>query len=362
MDDLGIGGRLTLPTDPAGTIPGPVDLLSGRCANVPETKEKIAAVVVTYNRKDLLGECLDSLLSQSFPPDALYIIDNHSTDGTYESLLANELISPIESASDEPAESVRPVTDLPDRRLEVRYVRMNENTGGAGGFHEGMKRAVDAGFDWLWVMDDDLRAAPDALEVLVRKKEGLKADGDGSCLLNSLVLSKDQADQDRLAFPLQELSAGGGPKIGVYHWRLSEVRDQVHDGLYRWICPFNGTLIPARAIREVGLPNREFFIKGDEKDFLWRAAGKFNLYTVVDSRVFHPQPQSGVFDWKQYYQIRNMLIVNGHFRFTILRNVKLIVVGVLRGLRHGRPGLALVLRAVRDGLTGRLGRRGDLPA
>ena len=362
MDDLGIGGRLTLPTDLAGTIRGPADLLSGRCANVPESEEKIAAVVVTYDRKDLLGECLDSLLGQSFPPDALYIIDNHSTDGTYESLLAKELISPIESASNEPAESVRPVTGLPGRRLEVRYVRMPENTGGAGGFHEGMKRAVDTGFDWLWVMDDDLLAAPDALEVLVRKKEGLEAAGDGSFLLNSLVLSKGHANQDRLAFPLQELSAGGSPKIGVYHWRLSEVRDRVHDGLYRWICPFNGTLIPARVIREIGLPNSEFFIKGDEKDFLWRAAGRFNLYTVVDSRVFHPQPQNDAFDWKQYYQIRNMLIVNRHFRFTVLRNLKLIVVGLLWGLRHGRPGLALVLRAIRDGLARRLGKRGDLSA
>ncbi len=329
---------------------------------MPESEEKIAAVVVTYNRKDLLGECLDSLLRQSHPLDALYVLDNHSTDGTYESLLARELIAPIESANDEPVESVRPVTGLPGRRLEVRYVRMPENTGGAGGFHEGMKRAVDAGFDWLWVMDDDLLAAADALEVLLRKKEGLEAIQDDSFLLNSLVLSKEQADQDRLGFPLQELSAGGSPRLGVYHWRLSEVRDQVRDGLYRWICPFNGTLIPARAIREIGLPNREFFIKGDEKDFLWRAARKFNLYTVVDSRVFHPEPPNNAFDWKQYYQIRNMLIVNRHFNFPVLRNLKLIVVGLLRGLQHGRPGLALVLRAIRDGLTGRLGKRGDVPA
>ncbi len=341
---------------------GQSNLLSGRCANVPDSEEKTVAVVVTYNRKDQLGECLDSLLGQSLPPDALYIIDNHSTDGTYESLLARELIASVESASDEPAESVRPVTSFSGRRLEVRYVHMPQNTGGAGGFHEGMKRAIGAGFDWLWVMDDDLRAAADAFEVLVRKKECLQAAGDSAFLLNSLVLSKDQKDQDRLAFPLQELSAGGSPRLGVYHWRLSEVRDRVHDGLYRWICPFNGTLIPARAIREIGLPNREFFIKGDEKDFLWRAARKFNLYTAVDSRVFHPQPRSEAFDWKQYYRIRNMLIVNRHFNFPVLRNLKLIVVGLLRGLGHGRPGLALVLRAIRDGLTGRLGKRGDLPA
>src|SRR5512138_1855971 len=52
----------------------------GWCLNVSQIQEKIAAVVVTYNRRDLLGQCLDSLLGQSRPLDALYIIDNHSTD------------------------------------------------------------------------------------------------------------------------------------------------------------------------------------------------------------------------------------------------------------------------------------------
>ena len=45
-------------------------------------KEKIAAVVVTYNRKELLFQCLDALLKQTYPLDAIYIIDNASTDGT----------------------------------------------------------------------------------------------------------------------------------------------------------------------------------------------------------------------------------------------------------------------------------------
>ena len=60
------------------------------------------------------------------------------------------------------------------------------------------------------------------------------------------------------------------------------------DGLYRWICPFNGTFVPARVVNEIGLPNAEFFIWGDEKDFLWRAARRFDLYTAVDSKVYHP--------------------------------------------------------------------------
>ena len=356
----------------------------GTCVNVPQGKEKIAAVVVTYNRKDLLGQCIDSLLAQTHALDAIYVIDNHSADGTHDYLLGRNLIAPnvaqplsaggsqesppgagvphVEHLEGEPVETARsvPVPGFPRPGLEVHYVGMPENTGGAGGFHEGMKRAAAGGFDWLWLMDDDLLTAPDALEVLVQKKTALEGLGHESFLLNSLVLIRDQPDSDRLVFPLQELSAKGYPRRGIYHWRLSEVRDQVKNGLYRWACPFNGTFIPARAVTEIGLPNREFFIWGDEKDFLWRAAKRFNLYTAVDSKVFHP-PRRGIpFDWRQYYGIRNMIFVNRHFSFTALRNLKLILLSLAKGVRHGPSGLALVLRAIRDGLTGRLGKRDDL--
>jgi GT2 family glycosyltransferase len=141
---------------------------------------------------------------------------------------------------------------------------------------------------------------------------------------------------------------------------LSEVRGDVHDGLYPWICPFNGTFLPARVVAEVGPPRAEFYMQGAEIDWQFRAAKTFALYTVVDSRVFHPPLRAGALDWKQYYLIRNMFVVNRHFRFTALRNFKLIVVSLARGVRHGRRGMRLVLRAIRDGLAGRLGKRDDL--
>ena len=42
---------------------------------------QVAAVVVTYNRLELLKECLEKLLSQTSPCDVL-IVDNASSDGT----------------------------------------------------------------------------------------------------------------------------------------------------------------------------------------------------------------------------------------------------------------------------------------
>lgn len=45
-------------------------------------EKSICAVVVTYNRKDLLLNCLQALQAQSYPPSHIVVVNNTSTDGT----------------------------------------------------------------------------------------------------------------------------------------------------------------------------------------------------------------------------------------------------------------------------------------
>lgn len=50
-------------------------------------KDKVIAVVVTYNRKKLLLECLDAIFQQTYSISRLILIDNCSTDGTMNELV-----------------------------------------------------------------------------------------------------------------------------------------------------------------------------------------------------------------------------------------------------------------------------------
>lgn len=119
----------------------------------------VCAVVVTYNRKELLIECLDALENQSRPLDAIYILDNASNDKTTFLLEENGYIN------ENPPETLQ----IPWEKSSIKngvlihYVRMHRNTGGAGGFHEGVKRAYEKGYDWIWLMDDDAEPKKNAL-------------------------------------------------------------------------------------------------------------------------------------------------------------------------------------------------------
>ena len=115
----------------------------------------VCAFVLTRNRKALLEECVRALLVQTHPVDEVIVLDNASTDGTEEHLRAAGLL-------DEP---------------RLRFERREENTGGAGGFREGVRLAVAAGRDWIWLMDDDAEPRPDALErLLAAARDGDAAD------------------------------------------------------------------------------------------------------------------------------------------------------------------------------------------
>ncbi len=106
--------------------------------NRENRKETVCAVVVTYNRKHLLLECLEAIRRRTRQVDGIYIIDNASDDGTPELLKENGYIPELPPFNlSEPYEIEHRINNLVDgNTINVFYVRMPENTGGAGGFYE----------------------------------------------------------------------------------------------------------------------------------------------------------------------------------------------------------------------------------
>lgn len=303
--------------------------------------DRVAAIVVTYNRKELLRKCIDGVLRQTRPVDALFIIDNKSTDGTFEYLRQLSFVSgDLQVAQD----SVRTVWWIPSRhdstkRAQVVYIQLNENSGSAGGFHEGIKAAYQAGYDWVWLMDDDGRATPDCLERMTTSRY-LKQE----VCLNSLVIDPTVG---KLSFEIPDMD-----KYNTFFDVYRKTDDPTHlarfGDVYPWGIFFNSTLLSRLTIERVGLPRAEFFIWGDEVEYIFRIrrAG-INILTVLDSVFYHPKDgQIPPPAWKLKYFFRNYAYI--YWRYRKFGSVK---VGRLlaSALRHRRFYL---LRPIYHGLIG----------
>ena len=240
-------------------------------------REKVAAVIVSYNRKEPLSECLDAVLRQAYPVEAVYIIDNASTDGTPEYLMERGFIDKVLSPEGAPEEEVKtlPLPPFPDKTVEIHYVRMHENTGGAGGFHEGIRRCYESGVDWVWLMDDDGIPAEDQLAELLGKSIEKK-------LLFSGPLIIDKARTNSLSF--------WPPFLRKVENSLENVVPCAEDGIvYGWVTPFNGTLISRKVIEKIGNVKKEMFIWGDEREYELRArANNIEVGTVISATHLHP--------------------------------------------------------------------------
>jgi GT2 family glycosyltransferase len=248
----------------------------------------IVAVVVTYNRLPLLKKCLSAVDNQTRKPDQVLVINNGSTDGTSEWL-----------------------------QTQPYSTYTFENMGGAAGFSNGIKQAYEAGADWIWVMDDDTIPNPDALErleeALVYLKPNLKRVG----FLSSRVLWTDGSihNMNRI-LPMQDPQ-----KLTAY--TFTDKYSPVRNGT------FVSMLIAAKAVEQVGLPFKEFFIWCDDVEYSKRIikSGLSGLY-VEDSVVIHETPtnhRSNVLKdpqgaiWKYEHGLRNELFMvrlhEGEVRF-----------------------------------------------
>jgi rhamnopyranosyl-N-acetylglucosaminyl-diphospho-decaprenol beta-1,3/1,4-galactofuranosyltransferase len=217
----------------------------------------VCAVLVTHNRRQLLVECLDALFAQSRPVEELFVIDNACTDGTAELLRRRGYLD----------------------RPEVRYLRLERNTGSSGGFARGFEAAMTTRADWLWVMDDDAEPTPDCLRLLL---DSPPARSPATVCVCPTVVYPDgslndvmRADFRRRLRPLpaSRYRAGEYASIGV--------------------TSFVGPLYRMDAVRALDPPKAEFFVWGDDVEYSLRLRRLGDIRLVPESVMVHkPVSQS----------------------------------------------------------------------
>lgn len=297
---------------------------------------KIAAVFASYNRREVALECVSRLRAQSRPPDLVVVADNASTDGSVEALRGLEW-----------------------DRLEV--VETGGNLGNAGAVKAAMERAFDRGCEAVWILDDDSWPHPEALERLL----GVYRD-------------------DRVPHPVQVDPATSGLTWPIQvgeegRWRLvGELAELPEKEWFPSRASWTGALVSRRIRDAVGPVNGELFIRGEDEEYPWRIAeAGFDFACVRGAVLDHPGPvrlvrwalagrsffyEPGISGWKLYYKVRNMVWLRRRQR----GRVSAAGVAMMYGMAIARYEGCLPRvwkswwHGVRDGFTGRLGRRVDV--
>lgn len=287
---------------------------------------------MTYNRKELLGRCLDAVLAQTRRCDHIFVIDNASTDGT------NTLLAEKATANQ-----------------SIEHVRLPANTGSAGGFHEGMKRAHRAGYRWIWVMDDDGRPAPNCLESLLSCPTALD-------VIGPAVVRPD--DPSRLTWSVRKVGPDGRFRTLRSIYTHRDLLDAAIDGVYEGFAAlFNGVLINARVPETIGYVLADLFIWGDENEYMLRCkTAGFRIGMYPAALHFHPyvKPRRST-TWKFFYLCRNTMFIHWRYGGTMLPPVRRLLYPPYISLRLladlpslSPPYLLDVARASWSALQGRL--------
>ena len=235
-----------------------------------QEQDSVCTIIVTYNRKKLLLECLKGLLQQTTPIESIYLIDNASTDGTDILLFNHDYIDKIPSKNlDKPWERNSIVSNLTNgESVRFHYVRMPFNTGGAGGFHEGLKRAYEKGGTWFWLMDDDVEPSADALKKMLHYKS----------FSGCIHPIKKYTDGHVFAW-----NGYICDKIGVIVRQKENFKDKGFS-VVNYGC-FEGMLISREVVEKIGYPNREFFLAGDDAYYGYKAS-KYTNVIYTNEAVF----------------------------------------------------------------------------
>ena len=155
---------------------------------------------------------------------------------------------------------------------------MEENTGGAGGFHYGMKWAAIHNYKYAWVMDDDCIPEADALERLLQADNLLEGKYG---YLSSVVLWQDGTE---CKMNRQKIKKSYYENIHLLKHSIVQVEQST----------FVSLLIPMETIKKVGLPIKEFFIWGDDIEYTRRITVRNNMpsYMVGNSIVLHAMKEN----------------------------------------------------------------------
>lgn len=282
--------------------------------------ETTCAVIVTFNRRELLAESVAAVLGQTSPPESVLVVDNASDDGSREMLA--------------------------ERFPEVDIVTLQRNEGGAGGFHEGVKHAHARGYAHLWLMDDDTIPARTALAELLAAHQ---TSTDAALIASKVVWTDGRLHPMNRPFlawnDTERMIAAAESASGLVPLRAAT---------------FVSLLLDCQTVDRHGLPEKRYFIWSDDISYTARVLREEPGFIATRSVAVHKTqtPHTAVTSSgdRFYFHVRNSIYMfrgnawSGREKVSLVRYYVGSILEFLRRESYRRHALGVVARGLHDGL------------
>lgn len=229
--------------------------------------------------------------------------------------------------------SKRQIASLDKKEPLVHVLDLKENTGSANGFSQGMLFSKKMDSNFIWLLDDDNEPQKNALKTLkiyweILEKENIKN-------LMSLVsyrpdrkVYKDAIESQNPYLMIGDKNSFLGFNFKKFLKKKPLNRVEKNHGVIA-VAPYGGSFFHSSLIESIGIPNKDFFLYGDDFDFFYRITkAKGNIYLIAGSKIkdlevsFNLNKKKGklntrffLTDSKErlYYNIRNNIVFEKNF-------------------------------------------------
>lgn len=257
---------------------------------------KVAAIIIAFNRNELLKRAIQAIQGQSRQVDSILVVDNAKLSSTRKLCL----------------------------KMQTKYIQGDESWGSAGGFARGISEAIDLGFEYLWLLDDDGYPDRDCLSVLLKALNSEAFD-----LVSPLSISQEDLEETSNTYWINLCRSTKVKVLIRKEFRTNQVQF------------YNGVLMRRSVPNSIGLPNIQLFMRGDEMDYYFRCKKNGIRMTLCTRALFfHPSSASEyqmsrqiLFSAniptdpkKRYYQFRN--------RGFLAREYRLILTSIFDFIRY----------------------------
>ncbi|RLD17169.1 MAG: glycosyltransferase family 2 protein [Caldiserica bacterium] len=244
---------------------------------------KVAVLILNWNRAKDTEECLNSIFQQSYSNYKIVLVDNGSTEK--ESL------------------------EIGKKYKNIVFIRSEENLGFAGGNNLGIRYALGEGYDYIFILNNDVILDRDCLLNLIKVGEYFNSAG----IIGPAVYSYYEKNKI--------ISTGG--KIDWWRGKPLDKMEKIGFSLKPKVVEHLngcGLLVKKEVFEKIGLLDEEYFLFYEETDFCVRARRKgYKVVFVPEAKLWHKISQStgGTYTpMALYFGTRNRLLFmwkNGDF-------------------------------------------------